>query len=30
MNILEGGDLQNISSLYVTRIELLENNNETP
>ncbi len=30
MNLLEGGGLQNTSSLYVTRVELLENSNETP
>lgn len=29
MNLLEGGGLQNTSSLYVTRVELLENSNET-
>jgi hypothetical protein len=30
MNFLEGGGLQNPSSLYVTRVKLLENSNETP
>lgn len=30
MNLLEGGGQQNTSSLYVTRVELLENSNETP